>query len=86
MDILRDFVVFALLLLYIVVKNSFTYTHIWNSKGKFILPILMKLKRDSKLQSKHKLCQYQVTYTYNSGTDFQILTFKVKIYIHIYFF
>lgn len=79
MDILRDFVVFALLLSYIVVKNSYTYTHIWNSRGKFILPILMKLKRDSKLQLKHKLYQYQVTYTYNTEAGFQIL-------VYIFFF
>ncbi|XP_008185276.2 uncharacterized protein LOC100572547 [Acyrthosiphon pisum] len=32
MDILRDFVVFALLLSYIVVKHSYTYTHTWNSR------------------------------------------------------
>jgi len=75
MDILRDFVVFALLLSCIVVKHSYTYTHIWNSKGKFVIPILMKLKRDSKSQLKHKFYQNRVIYTYNSEVGFQILLF-----------
>lgn len=49
MDIVRDSVVFVLLLSCAAVAHGSTSTHIWNSRGKkFVLPVLIKLKRDLK--------------------------------------